>query len=244
MKLAASGSVALALVLGGCSDPKKAQAEAPPADAYVAAGKLAEKPFDHVLGDPDAPIQIVEYASLQCHHCRDFAVGSADHAAVFPLLEEKYIDTGKVRFVFRDYPLDAFATAATLAANCIAGTTGDGPPSADQTQRYFAATHLIYEQLDYWYLKAGTAEVVMQRLPEVLRSAGMGQAAFEACLKNEPLLARVSEGYEEGTTKFGITSTPTFFINGEKHDGVIDFDKLEAILSKLLPGDAPAPPPQ
>lgn len=241
MKLATS--MALAAALAGCSDPKKAQAEAP-ADAYVDSGKLAEKPYDHVMGNPDAPVQVVEYASLQCHHCRDFAVGSGDHAAVFPELKKKYIDTGKVRFIFRDYPLDTFATAATLAANCIAGTTGSDAPTAAQTERYFAAVHLIYSRLDYWYLNAGTGDVAMQRLPEILRAAGMSQTAFESCLQNEQLLARVRETYDEASGKFAITSTPTFFINGAKHSGVIDFDKLEAILAPLLKGDTPAAAPQ
>lgn len=239
-KLALGGLVLLALA--ACSQEKKA--EAAPSDPYVAAGKLAELPTDHVLGDADAPVQIVEYASLQCHHCRDFEVGSADHAAVFPQLEEKYIKTGKVRFIFRDYPLDAFATAATLAANCVAGTTGDEKPTDAENTRYFATVKLLYSQLDYWYLNAGTADVVMKRLPEVLRSAGMSEAAFQSCLDNESLLARVRAGYDEASSKFGISSTPTFFINGEKHSGVIDFDKLEAILSKLLPGDAPTATPQ
>lgn len=237
MKLAAA--TALVTALAGCSDPKKAQAEAP-ADAYVDGGKLEEKPYDHVLGDPNAPVQIVEYASLQCHHCRDFAVGSAEHAAVFPLLKEKYIDTGKVRFVFRDYPLDTFATAATLAANCIAGTTGTDAPTPAQTDRFFAATHLIYTRLDYWYLNAGPGVVAMLRLPVILRTAGMRQSAFEACLQNQPLLTRVRDTYDEGSSKFAITSTPTFFINGAKHSGVIDFDKLEAILAPLLKNDTPA----
>lgn len=240
MKLA-FGALTL-LAAAACSQEKKAEAAAP--DPYVASGKLAEVPTDHVLGDPNAPVQIVEYASLQCHHCRDFEVGSADHAAVFPQLDEKYIKTGKVRFVFRDYPLDAFATAATLAANCIAGTTGDDKPTDDQNARYFATIKLLYSQLDYWYLNAGTADVVMKRLPEVLRGAGMSEAAFQSCLSNESLLARVRANYDAASTKFGISSTPTFFINGEKHSGVIDFDKLETILSKLLPGDTPTATPQ
>lgn len=235
-----AGVAALSLGLFACSD-KTGKAEDKAKDAPPA-GKLAEKPYDHVLGDPKAPVQIVEYASLQCHHCRDFAVGSAEQAAVFPLLKEKYIDTGKVRFIFRDYPLDAFATAAAMAANCIAGTTALDPPSEEQNQRYFAAVKLLYDRLDYWYLTAGTGDVAMQRLPEVLRSAGMGQSAFEACTKNEALLNRIREVHAEAEQTLAIASTPTFFINGEKHSGVLDLAKFDAILTPLLRKDA-APSP-
>lgn len=184
--------------------------------ATLSKGKVAERPDDLALGDPNAPIQVIEYASLACSHCATVEL------EVMPKLKEKYINTGKVRYIFRDYPLNPYGTAAAMAAHC----RGD--------EHFFETISVIFE-LQGWWLSATDGEDAMNRLATIMRQTGMGKAEFDRCVRDEALLKRVNDVALEGQRLFDVKSTPTFIINGEKHVGELSFERFEAILAPLLP---------
>ncbi len=166
---------------------------------------------DHVLGRPDAPVTIIEYASMTCSHCATFDVKT------FPLLKERYIDAGKVRFIFREFPLDPLAAAAFMLARCL----GD--------DKYFAAVHALFAQQETW--------VVKQPLPPLMSLAkqfGMSQQQFEQCLSNQKMLEQLEAERNRAAQLFGVSSTPTFFINGEIQRGALSIEELEKLLAPLL----------
>lgn len=199
-------------------------------EAAAAPKRLPEQPDDMVLGDPNAPIQMVEYASLTCSHCKAFHVGTATEPAVFPVLKANYIDTGKMRYVLREFPLDSFATSAFMLAHCAAREAG-----AQRTERYFAVVSLLFERHPQWLESAKSGDDVMNGLAQVMRETGMGKTQFDACLKDADLLKRINTVHDSAQSTYGRLSTPTFFINGVKHAGALQLDRFEAILDPLLP---------
>lgn len=163
---------------------------------------------DIVEGDPKAPVTIVEYASMTCTHCAAF------HHDVYPALKKNYIDTGKVKFILREFPLDPLATAAFM----LARETGD---------KREAVVDLLFTQQKNWAF----VDKPLDGLANILKQAGVGQEKFEAVLKDQDLYKKVTDVRARGNEKFGVNSTPTFFINGEKYTGeitVADFDKIIA----------------
>ena len=172
----------------------------------------AKGPLDDIpLGSKDAPVTIIEYASMTCPHCAAFEVNT------FPKLKEKYIDTGKVRFIMREYPLDRVAAAAFMLARCA------GP------EKYNALIETLFQQQQKW--------AVREPLPPLLaiaRQAGFTQQSFDACINDKALLAKVTEMRDRGSQKFKVDSTPTFFINGEKHGGAMSIEELDKIIQPLL----------
>ena len=173
-------------------------------DPLMLAGPLGEK----TLGDPDAPNVVIEYASMTCSFCQAF------HESVFGPLKEKYIDTGQVYFIFREYPLDPLATSAIMLARCA------------PEDRFFPIVDLLFEQQRNW---AFTAEPVAA-LRNLVRQAGISRDDFRSCLTNQEILDGVNWVKNRGATEFAVGSTPTFFINGERWPGVILLDQLEEIL--------------
>lgn len=179
-----------------------------PMDELMKPGPLP----DLVLGNADAPITVVEYASMTCGHCAHF------HATVFPTLKEKYIDTGKVRFVMREFPLDNLAAAASMLARCA----GDG--------KTFPLISVLFAKQDEWAFVKGDPR------PELLKfakQAGFTQESFEKCLTDQKLLDDISAVRSRAAETFGVNATPTFFVNGKKLNGVslADFEKaFEPIL--------------
>jgi protein-disulfide isomerase len=177
---------------------------------------LVEKPVslpDMALGPAKAPITIVEYSSLTCPHCAAFAEN------VFPMLRSKYIDTGKVRFISREFPLELKAAAASMLARCIAN--GDAP-------KYFDAVTMLFNQ----------QEPLVERTIDTLNAIGdhfgMNQQAVEACVKDQALLDRISADQKFAVDELKVDATPTFFINGEKLKGSMAFEDLEKKLEPLL----------
>jgi protein-disulfide isomerase len=173
----------------------------------VTQGLLEPGPLpDQSLGKADAPITIIEYGSMTCPHCADF------HTKTFPTLKEKYIDTGKVHFIFREYPLDELALSASMLARCA------GSP------RYFPMVDVLFQQQRRW--------ATQNPLPELLiiaRQAGFTQKTFEDCLQDKKLYADVAAMRDRASSKFKVESTPTFFINGRMLRGEFaarDIDKL------------------
>ena len=165
------------------------------------------------LGSAKAPVTIVEYASMSCPHCAAFGEN------VFPMLRSKYIDTGKVRFVFREFPLDITAAAASMLARCIAN---------DDAEKYFGAVQLLFQQQDR--LMAQT----LQTLQMIGGRSGMNEQAIEACEKDQAMLDRLKADQVFAFDVLKVDSTPTFFVNGEKLRGTMSFEELEAKIKPLL----------
>ncbi|MGO1160923.1 DsbA family protein [Brucella pseudogrignonensis] len=204
-----AGAAAAGLAFAG-----NASAQARSAEASVDAAKLAEpgKMKDMVYGKADAPVTIVEYASLTCSHCADFAVNT------FPTIKEKYIDTGKAKLIFREFPFDPRATAAFMLARCA------------PEDRYFPMVEVFFKQQQQW---AGAADGEAALL-QIAKLAGFTQESFKACLTNQQVLDDVRATMERGSKEFGVNATPTFFINGQKYAGALSVDEMSAIIDKLL----------
>jgi protein-disulfide isomerase len=167
---------------------------------------------DFVIGKAGAPVTIVEYASLTCPHCASF------HNDVLPKLKESYIDTGKVRLVYRDFPLDRYALAASMLARCAG------------RERYFGFLHMLFRDQPRW----SRAPDPMRALGQVARLGGLGANKFDSCLKDQALQTAVLQQRLDGSQKFQINSTPTLIINGRKYGGGLSFAQLQGILDPIL----------
>lgn len=164
------------------------------------------------LGPADAKVTIIEYASMTCSHCAHF------HATTWPVLKERYIDTGKVRFTLREFPLDPLATAAFMLARC----QGDS--------KYYPITDLLFDQQPAW---AFTPKPV-DALEQMLRQAGYNKQTFEACLKDQKIYSAVNAVKQRGLDVFKVDSTPTFFINGERYTGEMTVEGMEKVIKPLI----------
>ena len=168
--------------------------------------------LDRALGDPNAPVKIVEYMSMTCPHCAHF------HNTVFEEIKKKYIDTGKVYFVIREFPFDPRAAAAFMLARCA------------PEQQYFPFISMLFKQQQSW----ATAQDARAALLQMSKMAGFSQESFEACLTNQQLLNDVNATMQRGATEFGVNSTPTFIINGKKYSGDMSVETMSALIDKLL----------
>jgi protein-disulfide isomerase len=163
---------------------------------------------DLTIGKADAPVTIVEYASMTCPHCAEF------HNKVLPVLKQKYIDTGKVRLVFREFPFDQRGALAAMVARCAG------------TERALPLISVLFSKQEDW---AQTKSDFLTKLFGYAQQAGFTKQAFDQCANNQKLyddlLAQAKRGVE-----FGVKATPTFFINGKRLAGatVEDFDKAIA----------------
>jgi len=171
---------------------------------------------DMALGDPKAAVTIVEYASMTCPHCATFT------KEVFPKIKETYVDSGKVRFIFREFPLDLTAAAGSMLARCIADGNAD---------KYFAVVDLLFRQQDIWAVQNPTAP-----LKRVARQAGMGEQQFETCLKDQKLLDAIKESQDYAVKTLKINSTPTFFVNETLVRGETSFEAFQKIIDPMLKG--------
>jgi protein-disulfide isomerase len=172
---------------------------------------------DIVEGSANAPVTIVEYASMTCSHCAAF------HKDVYPELKKNYIDTGKAKFILREFPLDPLATAAFMLAREL----GD---------KRDAVVDLLFSQQKNWAF----SDKPLDGLANVLKQAGLGQEKFEAVLKDQTLYENVNKVRNHAAEKFGVNSTPTFFINGDKYTGemsVADLDQIIAAKSAAKPSN-------
>lgn len=216
--LAGAGLAALAAGLGlpFAAEPAFAQAADTAKLMAAAASPLPEK----ALGSPTAPVTVVEYASMTCSHCAHF------HKETFPELKKKYIDTGKVRFIFREFPFDEVATAAFMLARCM------------PDDKYYPMVSVLFDrQLSYIKTSASDpADKPFQGLLAIARQAGMSQADFEKCLSDKDLAKKVQESAMYGNSQLGVNSTPTFFINGKKESGAMPIDWWDKQLEPLLAG--------
>jgi protein-disulfide isomerase len=165
------------------------------------------------IGSEKAPVTITEYSSLTCPHCAAFGQN------VFPMLRSKYIDTGKVRFVFREFPLDIKAAAASILARCI----GKG-----DSEKYLGAVEILFKLQDR--LVAQTKETLFY----VGKMHGMSVEEVETCEKDQSQFDKLSADQRYAARELKVTSTPTFFLNGVMFRGSMPFEELEARLQSLL----------
>lgn len=193
--------------------PLLAQANKGPAEVPVEdlmkAGDLA----DLAVGPADAKVTIVEYASMTCGHCKNF------HSKVYPELKTKYVDTGKVRFIFREFPLDPRAFAASMLARCAGG---------DKTMPLISA--LFETQADWAFVK----ENPTPKLFEVAKQAGFTQESFDKCLTDQALLDKLTAQRTRAAEVFGVNATPTFFLNGKRLTEPPTVEGFDTALEPLL----------
>jgi protein-disulfide isomerase len=168
---------------------------------------------DLVQGSPSASITIVEYASMTCAHCAAF------HETTWPELKAKYIDTGRAKFILREFPLDPLATAGFMLARCA------GPD-----KRNLLVDDLFSQQKSWAFV-----DKPIEPLLAIVKQIGMSQTDFETCLRNQDLYDQVNQSRERAAEAFNIDSTPTFFVNGRKLSGemaIADFDRVIDPLAK------------
>jgi protein-disulfide isomerase len=220
----AVAALALVLILGAGlwlarpGDPATGQTAFAP--FAVAAQEAATAPLPEVpelvLGAADAPVTVVEYASYTCPHCATF------HDAVFKSLKTDYIDTGKVRFVYREVYFDRYGLWAAMVARCGGET------------RYFGISSMLFEQQREWAASDDPA-VVVENLKKIGRTAGLDDATLDACLKDNAMAQALVATYQQNATADAVEGTPTLIINGQKH-GNMSYDDLVKILDEKLGG--------
>ena len=166
---------------------------------------------DLVLGKADAPVTIIEYASMTCPHCANF------HKTTYPALKTKYIETGKVRFIFREFPLDDLAVAASMLARCAGG------------EKSMALIDVLFASQDKW----ATRDPIPALL-QIAKQAGFTQASFDTCLKDQKLYNDILAVRERGSKEFKVESTPTLFVNGKLQKGGATIEELDKLTQPLL----------
>ena len=166
------------------------------------------------LGNPDAKVEVVEYASFTCPHCRNF------HQNVFGQIKANYIDTGKIRFVYREVYFDRFGLWAGMVARC-----GDG-------QRYFGIAELIYQKQEEW-LAGGEPGAIADALRKIGKTAGLTDAQLDTCLSDADMAQAMVAVFQENSERDGVDSTPTFFINGQKYSNMSYEDFSKALDERL-----------
>jgi protein-disulfide isomerase len=204
----------VAAACGGTSSPTSPT----PASTYtISATELADMTAEKAMGGASAPVTIIEYSSLTCPHCATF------HTAPLPVLKTTYIDSGKVRYVYRDFPVPGASTqAAAYAAAALARCAGSG--------RYFEALDLLYRAQASW-TSAGNPNTAMK---QTVAALGMPAEKTEACMASAGIQNEITRVMNEGRTTYGLTGTPTFLVNGQKYTGAPSLAEWDAMLKTLL----------
>ncbi len=190
----------------GCSESDNDQSATRP-DGTV------ELPDDMAIGSPDAPVTIIEYASVTCGHCATF------HATVFKDLKETYIDTGKVRLIFREFPTQPTdrAMAGFMLARCV------------PEERYFGFIDVLMKTQQNWVVAPNAFEA----LKKIANNAGMSDDVFVECLNQESEIERIRDNSDAAMEIYGITGTPSFVINGTTYSNM-PFSEFQSILEPLV----------
>jgi protein-disulfide isomerase len=171
---------------------------------------------DVAQGPADAKVTIIEYASLTCSHCAAF------HKDTYPALKQRYIDTGQVRFILREFPLDPLATAGFMLARC------------DGEAKYYPIIDMLFASTESWIPTDRNRINPVEALQRIVKQAGFSQEKFESCLRDQKLYDAVNAVKNRGSQNFNVTSTPTFFINGQRHSGNMSIADIEKIIKPLL----------
>jgi protein-disulfide isomerase len=178
----------------------------------VLSASAAAEPQEQILGNPDAPVTIIEYASLTCPHCAHF------HNEVLPELKERYIVPGKVRLIFRDFPLDQTALAAAALAHCA------GP------DRFFSMINVMFETQSNW----ARASDPIAALKQLGKLGGLTDREMDACLADQQLTDGILRERLDGQNEYQIGSTPTFIIDGKAYPGARDAEDFGKLIDPLL----------
>jgi protein-disulfide isomerase len=169
---------------------------------------------DNITGSMDAPVTLIEYSSMTCPHCANF------HKLVLPELKEKYIDTGKLRYIIREFPLDRVAFAAAALARCSG------------KKKFFPFVEMLYSQQDSWSRGPGSPA---PRLFKMVKQIGLDEKFFNDCMRNKDVSDRIEKVMNTGRTEYGVNSTPTLFVNGKKVNGV-SLSDIEKLMEPYLKG--------
>ncbi len=169
------------------------------------AGELPE----NVLGNADAPITIIEYSSMTCPHCAAF------HKDVLPALKTKYIDTGKVKYIIREFPLDNVAATAFMLARCV------------EPAKYFEFVDMLYQRQPDWAFK----DQPLPELQKFARQAGFTEERFNSCVRDEKVLKYIETTRDKGNKTFGVRATPSFFVNGKRIKGAATIEKFDELIA-------------
>ena len=170
---------------------------------------------ENILGDANAPVTIIEYSSMTCPHCANH------HRYIMPDLTEKYIKTGKVRYIIREFPLDRLAFAASALARCV------------EPEKYFPFVTALYRQQDTWARGEGSP---VPRLFKIAKQAGFSEESFNACLRNKEVISHIEKSKQTGDIKYGVRSTPTLFVNGKKLETGNSLAEIEKAMAPFLGG--------
>jgi protein-disulfide isomerase len=198
--------------------PPATQASAPSPTAVTAPkpdksfGKIEVAVDDITLGRADAPVTVIEYASLTCPHC------ALANAEVLAPMKKDYVETGKVRFVYRDFPLDAMALNASILARCA------GP------ERFFGFLDVLFSGQSNWARNTDP----LRALEQVGRMGGVPPEKFEQCRNDEELKTKILQQRMDGEKNFQINATPTLIINGDRYSGGVPYPQLKAIIDAHL----------
>jgi protein-disulfide isomerase len=175
----------------------------PPVAELMQPGPLG----DRALGNPNAPVTVIEYVSLTCPHCAAF------HRDVFPRVKREYIDTGKIRFIVREFPIGRSAGNAAIANRCA------------PEDKYFSLLCALLARQSEWV----SQEVRLDAIYGVAKSVGMSRETFDKCLANQSMIDALDEVKQRGR-KFGVIGTPTFFANGRKAQGATTYEEFKALV--------------
>ncbi len=190
---------------------------APPGAAFAQeAGEVDTSAIvEMAQGDPEAPVQVIEYASYTCPHCAAF------HANQYPELKANYIDTGKIHFVYREIYFDRFGLWASMMARC------GGPV------RFFGITDLVYDQQREWLAGGQDPALIAENLRTIGLTAGIESEALDACMADATMAQTLVAWFEENSARDGVTSTPSFLIDGQLYANM-SYDEFAAILDERL----------
>ena len=171
---------------------------------------------DLAMGDPKAPVTMIEYASMTCPHCAHF------QEVTFPEIKKRYIDTGKVRYILRDFPLDNLAGAAFVLAHCAA---------KDDAGKYYSMVETLFSQQRQW-----AVEKPVPPLMAIAKQAGLSEQDFNACLTNQKAWDAMESVRQRAMKQFKVESTPTFFINGTQVNGAVSIEDFAKVIDPYLKG--------
>ncbi|MFP4538204.1 MAG: DsbA family protein [Dichotomicrobium sp.] len=194
------------------AEPPVKMAEAQTEDAAAESGDQSQAFDDIVMGDPDAPVTVIEYASMTCPHCAAF------HADTLPELKEQYIDTGQVKYILRAFPLDNLAAAAFMLARCV------------EEDNYYPFIDMLFEKQSQW----ADADEPLAELRQVTKVAGFTEDKFNRCIRDQQTLDYIQQVRDNGNQQYDIRSTPTLIVNGQKLEGNQSISQLKAVIDPLL----------
>jgi len=198
--------------LGGCGGSESASPTSPTTPAAPLAN-VSELLGERSLGSDTAPVTIVQYSSLTCPHCATF------HQATWPLIKSTYVDTGKARLVYRDFPIDSVSLAGASLARCAGAA------------RFFEAIDILFRNQSAWS-SAGDPRTAMK---QALAPLGMTTGQMDSCLASTDLQNGILQVKQDGQSRDGVTAVPTFVINGRKLVGALSYTSFDEVIKSFLP---------